>query len=42
MGVFLLIALAGVTDWTLRLVVINAKLSGRESYTDVRDLCFVA
>ena len=36
MGVFLLIVLAGVTDWTIRLIVLNAKLSGRDSYTDVR------
>lgn len=35
MGVLLLIGLAIVTDWTIRLVVINAKLSGRDSYTDV-------
>lgn len=39
-GVVLLIALAVVTDWTIRLVVINAKLSGRDSYTDVMHHCF--
>ncbi|ORY28481.1 transmembrane amino acid transporter protein-domain-containing protein [Naematelia encephala] len=40
MGVFLLIVLAGVTDWTIRLVVVNAKLSGRDSYVDVMHHCF--
>jgi sodium-coupled neutral amino acid transporter 11 len=35
MGVVLLVGLAVVTDWTIRLVVLNAKLSGRDSYTDV-------
>lgn len=34
-GITLLIVLAVVTDWTIRLVVVNAKLSGRESYIDV-------
>jgi sodium-coupled neutral amino acid transporter 11 len=34
-GTFLLIALAGVTDWTIRLIVLNAKLSGRDSYIEV-------
>lgn len=40
MGIFLLVTLAGVTDWTIRLVVLNAKLSGRESYTEVMHYCF--
>lgn len=40
MGIFLLITLAAVTDWTIRLVVLNAKLSGRESYTEVMHYCF--
>ncbi|EIW73705.1 hypothetical protein TREMEDRAFT_67510 [Tremella mesenterica DSM 1558] len=40
MGVTLLVVLAFVTDWTIRLVVLNAKLSGRESYTDVMYHCF--
>jgi hypothetical protein len=40
MGIFLLITLAAVTDWTIRLVVLNAKLSGRESYTEVMHHCF--
>lgn len=34
-GIGLLIGLAFVTDWTIRLVVVNAKLSGRDSYIDV-------
>lgn len=34
-GITLLIVLAAVTDWTIRLVVVNAKLSGRDSYIDV-------
>lgn len=39
-GVTLLIVLALVTDWTIRLVVLNAKLSGRDSYMDVMRQCF--
>ncbi|WOO77390.1 Vacuolar amino acid transporter 2 [Vanrija pseudolonga] len=39
-GVTLLIVLAVVTDWTIRLVVLNAKLSGRDSYIDVMYHCF--
>ncbi|RSH77368.1 uncharacterized protein EHS24_003328 [Apiotrichum porosum] len=39
-GVILLVVLAGVTDWTIRLVVLNAKLSGRDSYVDVIRHCF--
>jgi sodium-coupled neutral amino acid transporter 11 len=31
-GLLLLVALGLVTDWTIRLIVINAKLSGRSSY----------
>lgn len=34
-GITLLVVLAGVTDWTIRLVVLNAKLSGTDSYIDV-------
>lgn len=36
-GITLLILLAGVTDWTIRLVVLNAKLSGRGSYIEVME-----
>ncbi|BEI84007.1 hypothetical protein CcaverHIS002_0406110 [Cutaneotrichosporon cavernicola] len=39
-GITLLIVLAAVTDWTIRLVVVNAKLSGRDSYMDVMSATF--
>ncbi|KAG8877637.1 hypothetical protein FRB97_003229 [Tulasnella sp. 331] len=39
-GIALLVALTFVTDWTIRLIVINAKLSGRSSYIEVMDHCF--
>ncbi|CAG7854508.1 Vacuolar amino acid transporter 2 [Serendipita indica DSM 11827] len=39
-GVFLLVVLCGVTDWTIRLIVINAKMSGRSSYMDIMSHCF--
>ncbi|EIW83213.1 AAAP amino acid permease [Coniophora puteana RWD-64-598 SS2] len=39
-GVVLLFVLCAVTDWTIRLVVINAKLSGRSSYIEIMDSCF--
>lgn len=39
-GLLLLVVLCGVTDWTIRLIVINAKLSGRHSYIDIMDKCF--
>ncbi|KAH8119585.1 amino acid transporter [Phellopilus nigrolimitatus] len=41
-GVLLLIALSGVTDWTIRLIVVNAKLSGRNSYIEIMNHCFGA
>lgn len=37
-GIALLTGLAFVTDWTIRLVVVNAKLSGRDSYIEVSQL----
>ncbi|KAL7423107.1 hypothetical protein Q5752_002406 [Cryptotrichosporon argae] len=40
MGIVLLVAIAGLTDWTIRLVVVNAKLSGRDSYFEVMHHCF--
>ncbi|KAF7792391.1 hypothetical protein EIP86_003428 [Pleurotus ostreatoroseus] len=40
MGVILLVVLCGVTDWTIRLIVINAKLSGRNSYIEIMHQCF--
>lgn len=39
-GLILLVALCGVTDWTIRLIVINAKLSGSQSYIDIMTRCF--
>ncbi|KAF9222527.1 amino acid transporter [Gyrodon lividus] len=40
LGVVLLVVLCGATDWTIRLVVINAKLSGRNSYIEIMNSCF--
>lgn len=40
MGIILLIILTLVVDWTIRLIVYNAKLSGRSSYQDVMNHCF--
>ncbi|KAF8441509.1 transmembrane amino acid transporter protein-domain-containing protein [Boletus edulis BED1] len=40
LGIVLLVILCGVTDWTIRLVVINAKLSGRNSYIEIMNNCF--
>ncbi|KAF9460695.1 AAAP amino acid permease [Collybia nuda] len=39
-GLILLVILCGVTDWTIRLIVVNAKLSGRHSYIEIMDHCF--
>ncbi|KAH9832215.1 amino acid transporter [Rhodofomes roseus] len=39
-GLILLVALCGVTDWTIRLIVVNAKLSGRNSYIEIMNHCF--
>lgn len=39
-GILLLIVLGVVTDWTIRLIVLNAKMSGRRSYIDILDSCF--
>ncbi|KAF8608806.1 amino acid transporter [Ceratobasidium sp. AG-I] len=39
-GILLLVVLAGVTDWTIRLIVRNAKLSGRTSYIDIMGHCY--
>jgi solute carrier family 38 (sodium-coupled neutral amino acid transporter), member 11 len=35
-----LVVLCGVTDWTIRLIVVNAKLSGSHSYIDIMSHCF--
>ena len=39
-GIFLLVVLCCVTDWTIRLIVTNAKLSGTNSYIGVMNRCF--
>lgn len=39
-GIVLLVVLCGVTDWTIRLIVLNAKLSGRSSYIEIMHHCF--
>lgn len=39
MGLILLVALGLVTDWTIRLIVLNAKMSGRRTYIDIMDTC---
>ncbi|SCZ98259.1 BZ3500_MvSof-1268-A1-R1_Chr7-1g09073 [Microbotryum saponariae] len=40
MGIFLLVVLGVVTDWTIRMIVLNAKMSGRRTYIDIMDTCF--
>lgn len=39
-GIALLVILGVVTDWTIRLIVLNAKMSGRRTYIDILDSCF--
>ena len=39
-GIFLLVVLSAVTDWTIRLIVLNAKLSGTKSYIGIMNRCF--
>lgn len=39
-GLVLLVILCAVTDWTIRLIVVNAKLSGGHSYIDIMNHCF--
>lgn len=39
-GIFLLVVLCCVTDWTIRLIVTNAKLSGTNSYIGIMNRCF--
>ncbi|KLO19479.1 amino acid transporter [Schizopora paradoxa] len=39
-GILLLVTLCAVTDWTIRLIVINAKLAGRNSYIEIMNHCF--
>lgn len=38
-GLILLVVLGVVTDWTIRLIVLNAKMSGRNTYIDIMDAC---
>ncbi|KAF7321305.1 Aa-trans domain-containing protein [Mycena kentingensis (nom. inval.)] len=39
-GLVLLFVLCAATDWTIRLIVINAKLSGTHSYIDIMTHCW--
>ncbi|KAN0060043.1 hypothetical protein ACQY0O_008016 [Thecaphora frezii] len=39
-GLGLLIGLSLLTDWTIRLIVLNAKLSGRLTYIEIMEHCF--
>lgn len=39
-GVVLLSGLALLTDWTIRLIILNSKLSGKLTYIDIMDHCF--
>lgn len=39
-GIILLLALTVVVDWTIRLIVINAKLTGKDSYQDIVESSF--
>lgn len=39
-GVILLILLTIIVDWTIRLIVINSKLSGRDSFQGTVEHCF--
>ncbi|KAF8332651.1 transmembrane amino acid transporter protein-domain-containing protein [Cantharellus anzutake] len=39
-GILLLVFLCLLTDWTIRLIIVNAKLSGRNSYISIMDHCF--
>ncbi|CAG8457711.1 6514_t:CDS:2 [Scutellospora calospora] len=39
-GMILLVGLTFVVDWTIRLLVLNSKLSGRSSYQDIMYFCF--
>ncbi|ESZ97115.1 hypothetical protein SBOR_2473 [Sclerotinia borealis F-4128] len=39
-GIVLLIGLTVTVDWTIRLIVINSKLSGRDSFQGTVEFCF--
>ncbi|RHZ80647.1 hypothetical protein Glove_134g49 [Diversispora epigaea] len=40
MGILLLIGLTITVDWTIRLLVYNSKLSGRNTYQEIMNYCF--
>ncbi|OCT52163.1 Vacuolar amino acid transporter [Cladophialophora carrionii] len=40
MGIILLVALTATVDWTIRLIVINSKLSGADSFQATMQHCF--
>jgi solute carrier family 38 (sodium-coupled neutral amino acid transporter), member 11 len=40
MGIILLVALTITVDWTIRLIVINSKLSGADSFQATMQHCF--
>ncbi|KAF9887882.1 hypothetical protein FE257_009542 [Aspergillus nanangensis] len=40
MGIILLVLLTGVVDWTIRLIVVNSKLSGADSFQATMQQCF--
>ena len=40
MGVLLLVALTITVDWTIRLIVVNSKLSGADSFQGTMEHCF--
>ncbi|GAN08377.1 transmembrane amino acid transporter family protein [Mucor ambiguus] len=40
MGIFLLVALTIVVDWTVRLLMYNGKLAGRSTYQDLMEFAF--
>ena len=39
-GILLLIVLTVVVDWTIRLIVVNSKLSGANSFQATMEHCF--
>lgn len=39
-GTILIIILGLATDWTIRLILLTSKMSGRTTYIDIMDACF--
>ncbi|PWN19648.1 hypothetical protein BCV69DRAFT_271523 [Microstroma glucosiphilum] len=39
-GVVVLVGIAMLTDWTIRLIILNSKLSGRQTYIEIMEHCF--